>query len=132
MSMTDPIADMLTKVRNAIQARHKDVSVTLSNVKKDIARILKEEGYIKDFSIVKDGVKSTIKIQLKYSQAKKNAISNIKRISKPGLRVYVGKEEIPKVLNGLGISIVSTSKGLMTDKVAREQGVGGELLCTVF
>lgn len=132
MSMTDPIADMLTKVRNAIQARHKDVSVTLSNVKKDIARILKEEGYIKDFSVVKDGNKGYIKIQLKYSPSKKNAISNLKRVSKPGLRVYVGKDEIPKVLNGLGVSIVSTSKGLMTDKSAKEQGVGGELICRVY
>ena len=104
----------------------------MSGTKKELARILKEEGYIKDFSLVKDDGKGFIKIQLKYSASKKSVITNIKRVSKPGLRVYVGKEEIPKVLNGLGISIVSTSKGLMTDRAAREQGVGGELLCTIY
>lgn len=132
MSITDPIADMLTKIRNAVKVRHKDVLSPLSGTKKELARILKEEGYIKDFSLVKDDGKGFIKIQLKYSASKKSVITNIKRVSKPGLRVYVGKEEIPKVLNGLGISIVSTSKGLMTDRAAREQGVGGELLCTIY
>ncbi len=130
--MTDPIADMLTKIRNAVQARHKEVLVPHSGTKKEVARLLKEEGYIKDFSLIKDGCKGFIKIQLKYAASKKNAITNLKRVSKPGLRVYVGKGEIPKVLNGLGISIISTSKGLMTDRAAMEQGVGGELLCTVY
>lgn len=132
MAMTDPIADMLTKIRNAIGARHKDVSVAHSITKRDIARLLKEEGYVKDFNVIKDGNKAAIKITLKYSVAKKNAISSIVRVSKPGLRVYVGKEEIPKVLNGLGVSIISTSKGLMTDKTAREQGIGGEVVCSIY
>ena len=130
--MTDPIADMLTRVRNAVQAKQNEVIVPASTVKLDIARILKEEGYVKDFSSYKDGAKGFIKIQLKWAAGKKSSICNIKRVSKPGLRKYVGKEEIPRVLNGLGIVIVSTSKGLMTDRKARELGVGGELVCTVY
>ncbi|MBI1911253.1 MAG: 30S ribosomal protein S8 [Deltaproteobacteria bacterium] len=132
MSMTDPIADMLTRVRNAIQARQNEFTIPSSGIKLEIAKILKEEGYIKDFGTSKDGNVSFLKIVLKYTSAKKSSITNIKRISKPGLRKYVGKDEIPKVLNGLGIAIVSTSKGIMTDRKARELGVGGELLCTVF
>lgn len=132
MSMTDPIADMLTKIRNAIQARHKEVQLQASGLKQEIARILKEEGYIKDYAARKEGTKAFLKIQLKYTPSKKSAISNIKRVSKPGLRVYVEKDEIPKVLSGLGVSIISTSKGLMTDKDAREKGVGGELICTIY
>lgn len=130
--MTDPIADMLTRVRNAIQARHAEVAMPSSRVKAEIARILKEEGYVKDCSVRKDDGRSTLVVKLKYSSAKKTPVSNIKRVSKPGLRVYVGKDEIPKVLNGLGIAIISTSQGLLTDRAAREKGVGGELLCTVY
>lgn len=132
MSMTDPIADMLTRIRNAIRARKSDFTLPASNTKAEIAKILKEEGYIKDFSVLKVENRSLIKIQLKYTPAKKSSISNIKRVSKPGLRKYVGKEDIPKVLNGLGIAIISTSKGVMTDRKARELGVGGELICTVY
>lgn len=130
--MTDPIADMLTRVRNAVQAKQNEVIVPASTVKLNIAKILKEEGYVKDFSTYKDGARSFIKIQLKWGAGKKSSISNIKRVSKPGLRKYVGKEEIPRVLNGLGIVIVSTSRGLMTDRKARELGVGGELICSVY
>ncbi|MBI5344426.1 MAG: 30S ribosomal protein S8 [Deltaproteobacteria bacterium] len=132
MSMTDPVADMLTRIRNGIQAHHKEVLLPSSALKMEIARILKEEGYIKDISTVKDDKKSSIKILLKYTPSKKSAITDIKRISRPGLRKYVGTGEIPRVLNGLGVAIVSTSKGLMTDKAAREAGVGGEILCTVY
>lgn len=132
MSMTDPIADMLTRVRNAVQAKQNEVIVPASTVKLDIAKILKEEGYVKDFSTYKDGARGFIKIQLKWGAGKRTTITTIKRVSKPGLRKYVGKEEIPKVLNGLGIAIVSTSQGLMTDRKARELGVGGELICTVY
>lgn len=130
--MTDPIADMLTRIRNAIQARQSDFTMQLSNVKLAIARILKEEGYIKDCSTVKSDGRMVLKISLKYTPAKKNSISAIKRVSKPGLRKYVGKEDVPKVLNGLGIAIISTSRGLMTDRKARELGVGGEIVCTVY
>jgi len=132
MSMTDPIADLLTKIRNAIGARHKDLTSPLSGIKQEIVKILKEEGYIKDFSIIKEDGKPHIKVLLKYAPSKKSAIAEIKRVSKPGLRVYVGKGEIPKVLNGLGISIISTSKGIMSDRAARDAGVGGELICTVY
>ena len=132
MSMTDPIADMLTRIRNAATAKKRDVAIPASGIKMEIAKILKEEGYIKDFSTVKDDKKNVIKVQLKYTASKKNAITGIARGSKPGLRKYVGMDSIPKVLNGLGIAIVSTSKGVMTDKKAREIGVGGELICTVY
>ncbi|HAO92887.1 MAG: 30S ribosomal protein S8 [Deltaproteobacteria bacterium GWC2_56_8] len=132
MSMTDPIADMLTRIRNAIQARQSDFTMQLSNVKLAIARILKEEGYIRDCGTVKSDGRMVLKISLKYTPAKKNSISAIKRVSKPGLRKYVGKEDVPKVLNGLGIAIISTSRGLMTDRKARELGVGGEVVCTVY
>lgn len=132
MSMTDPIADMLTRVRNAVQARQQDLTVSASNLKAQLAKILKEEGYIKDFSTLKEDNKPILKIHLKYTPSKKSTISSIKKVSKPGLRIYVGKEEIPKVLNGLGIAIISTSKGIMTDRKARELGVGGELICTVY
>jgi len=132
MSMTDPIADMLTRIRNAIRARQNEFTLPASNTKAEIAKILKEEGYIKDFSVIKEENRSRIKILLKYSPSRKSSISSIRRVSKPGLRKYVGKEEIPKVLNGLGIAIISTSKGVMTDRKARELGVGGELICTVY
>jgi small subunit ribosomal protein S8 len=132
MTMTDPVADMLTRIRNAIQARHTEVSVPASKLKLEIARTLKEEGYIKDFVLDKEMVQGQIKIQLKYTQSKKGVITSIQKASKPGLRVYVGKEEIPSVLNGLGTAVLSTSKGVITDKKAKELGVGGELLFTVY
>lgn len=132
MSMTDPIADMLTRIRNAVHAKHKELTMAASNIKTEIAKILKEEGFIKDFGMIKEDGRSRMRVALKYSPSKKGAITNIKKISKPGLRKYVGKEEIPKVLNGLGIAIVSTSKGVMTDRKARELGVGGEVICTVY
>lgn len=131
MSVTDPIADMLTCMRNAILVKKRDVTVSASNIKMELAKLLKEEGFINDFTIIKDDKRASLKVQLKYF-SKKSAITGIKRISKPGLRRYVGKDEIPKVLNGLGISVVSTSKGIMTDKKARETGVGGEIICTVY
>lgn len=132
MSMTDPIADMLTRIRNAIQARHAEVSMPASKVKAEIAKILKEEGYIKEFATIKADKFSNLKVTLKYSASKASSITNIKRISKPGLRKYVGKDEIPRILNGLGVAIISTSGGLMSDRKARELGVGGEILCTVY
>lgn len=130
--MTDPVADMLTRIRNGVQARQNEVLMPASKEKLAIARILKEEGYIKDVVSVKDGARTNLKVVLKWGPAKKSSIANLRKISKPGLRRYVGKDEIPKVLNGLGIAIVSTSKGLMTDRKARELGVGGELVCTVY
>lgn len=132
MSMTDPIADLLTRVRNAIQAKKREVIMPASSIKHDIAKILKEEGYIKDVSLIKEDKRSFLKLQLKYSAAKKGVITRIKRISKPGLRRYEGADSLPKVLNGVGIAIISTSKGVMTDKKARELGVGGEVLCTLY
>ena len=130
--MTDTIADMLTRIRNALIARHDSVDVPASTTKKAIAKILKEEGYIKDFEIIEDGVKKTIRISLKYGPNKQRVIVGIKRISRPGLRVYARKDELPKVLGGLGVAIVSTSRGVMTDREARKQGVGGEVLAYVW
>ncbi len=130
--MTDPIADMLTRIRNAMRARHNELTLASSSAKTEIAKILKEEGFIKDFGMVKEDGRVRMRVLLKYSSSKKGAITSISRVSKPGLRKYVGKEEIPRVLNGLGIAIISTSKGVMTDKKAREQGVGGEVICTVY
>lgn len=132
--MTDPIADLLTRIRNAIMAGHKIVEIPASNLKKEIARILYEKGYILSYKVVEgDGKQGILKIALKYNpKSKKPAINNIQRISKPGLRQYVGIDEMPRVLNGLGIAIISTSKGLMTDKEARKEGVGGEVLCYVY
>ncbi|MFZ3072708.1 MAG: 30S ribosomal protein S8 [Thermodesulfobacteriota bacterium] len=131
MSMTDPIADMLTRIRNAMMVRHKEVEVPASKLKKALLEILKREGYIKDFSAPIEGSRM-IKVQLKPGSGNKQVITDITRISKPGKRVYVNKGEIPAVLGGLGIAIISTSKGLITDKEARKQGVGGELVCTVY
>lgn len=130
--MTDPIADMLTRIRNAVQAQHKVVEMPASNLKVEIARILKEEGYIVDYKADKVQPKPKLQLRLKYTAAKKNAITNIQKVSKPGLRIYVGKDDIPRVLNGLGIAIVSTSRGVMTDRTARETGVGGEVVCSVY
>lgn len=131
MVMTDPIADMLTRIRNATTAKDKTVEVPFSKIKQELAKILKEEGYILDQEFVDDGKQGTIRIHLKYV-GKTNAISGLKRISKPGLRVYAQKHEIPKVLGGLGIAVLSTSKGIMTDRKARMEGVGGEVLCYLW
>ncbi|MGV8906350.1 MAG: 30S ribosomal protein S8 [Acetobacterium sp.] len=132
MVMTDPIADMLTRIRNANDAGHKTVEMPASKEKKAIAQILLEEGYINKVDYISDEKQGMIKITLKYGENKSRVVAGIKRISKPGLRVYAGKEEVPKVLNGLGIAIVSTSKGVMTDKKARKAGVGGEVICYVW
>ena len=132
--MTDPIADLLTRIRNAILAGHKVVEAPASNLKKEIARILFEKGYILSYKVVEgEGVQGVLKIALKYnSKSKKPAIKEIQRISRPGLRQYKGVDEIPRVLNGLGIAIISTSKGLMTDKEAKKEKIGGEVLCYVY
>ena len=131
--MTDPIADMLTRIRNANTAKHDTVDVPASKIKTEIARILLDEGYIKAYEIVEDGVGKTIKITLKYGADKnQKVISGLKRISKPGLRVYAGVENMPKVLGGLGIAIISTNKGIVTDKEARAMNVGGEVLAFVW
>lgn len=131
MHTTDPIADMLTRIRNANAAKHICVDVPASNVKKAIAEILLEEGYIKNYQIIEDGKQDIIRIALKYN-GKERAISGIKRVSTPGLRIYKSKDELPKVLRGLGIAIVSTSKGIMTDKKARKENVGGEVMAFVW
>ena len=132
MHITDPIADMLTRIRNANNAKHDTVDVPASNMKKSIAQILLDEGYIKNFQLIDDGTQGVIRISLKYGAGKEKVISGLRRVSKPGLRVYAGAEELPKVLRGLGIAIVSTSKGVMTDKKAREAHVGGEVLAFVW
>lgn len=130
--MTDPIADMLTRVRNGNNAKHDSVDVPASNIKKQIAQILLDEGFIKSFDVIDDNKQGIIRIQLKYGQNNEKVISGIKKISKPGLKVYVKSNEIPKVLGGLGIAILSTSRGVMTDKEARKEGIGGEVLCYVW
>ena len=133
MQITDPITDMLTRIRNANNAKHDTVDVPASNMKKAIAQILLDEGYIKNFQTINDGTQGVIRITLKYVQpGKEKAITGLRRVSKPGLRVYAGAEELPRVLRGLGIAIVSTSKGVMTDKKAREAHVGGEVLAFVW
>ena len=131
MSMTDPISDMLSRIRNATKAAHQDVLVPSSKIKVNIARILVEEGYVDGYQVVEDGSHSAIKIQLRYSGVREPAISGIRRVSKPGRRVYRGATELPRVLGGLGVAIVSTSRGVMTDRKARASGVGGEVLCIV-
>ena len=132
MQITDPIADMLTRIRNAGAARHATVDVPASKMKKAIAQIMLDEGYIKAYEIVEDGVQGTIKITLKYTANREKAISGLRRVSKPGLRVYAGADELPRVLKGLGIAIISTSKGVMTDKQAREAHIGGEVLAFIW
>ena len=132
MIMNDPIADMLTRIRNALVARHDAVTMPASNMKKAIAQILLDEGYIKSVDYIDDGLQGQIKITLKYAQGKESVIRGLKRISKPGLRVYARNDEIPKVLGGLGIAIISTSKGVMTDKAARLNGIGGEVLAYIW
>jgi small subunit ribosomal protein S8 len=130
--MTDPIADMLTRIRNAVQAKHQKVDMPASRLKVEIARILKEEGYISHYKASEEGGKSSLTVFLKYGPKGEHVISNIERISRPGCRVYVSKSDIRKVLGGLGISILTTSHGVMTGKQARKQGFGGELLCNVY
>ena len=132
MHITDPIADMLTRIRNANNAKHDTVDVPASNMKKAIAQILLDEGYIKNFQLIDDGTQGVIRNTLKYGAGKEKVISGLRRVSKPGLRVYAGADELPKVLRGLGIAIVSTSKGVMTDKAARAAHVGGEVLAFVW
>ena len=132
MTMTDPIADMLTRIRNANMVKHETVDVPASNMKKELARILLEEGFVRGYDVIEDGKQGIIRIQLKYGQAGERVISGLKRISKPGMRVYASKNEVPRVLNGLGISVISTSKGVITDKQARKENVGGEVICYVW
>jgi small subunit ribosomal protein S8 len=131
--MTDPIADYLTRLRNAIKASHRIVEIPASNVKKEMTKVLFDKGYIQNYKFDENGPQGSIKIALKYNPStKENAIVNLTRISKPGLRKYVNKDSLPRVINGLGIAIISTSKGIMTDKEARTEGVGGEVLCYVY
>jgi len=132
MSMTDPIAHMLTKIRNAIMAKKTEVEIPSSKVKQWIAEILKEEGYIQDHEVIPDTKQGIIKIYLKYDDHAESTIANLQRVSKPSRRVYVAKDEIPSVLSGMGIAILSTSKGVMTDRAARQAGVGGEVICHVW
>ena len=132
MVMTDPVADFLTRIRNGNMVMHQTVEVPGSKMKVGLAKILKEEGYIKDFEYIQDDKQGVIRVYLKYGPNKEKVITGLKRISKPGLRVYVQKEEIPKVLGGLGTAIESTSKGLMTDKKARKEGLGGEVICYIW
>ena len=130
--VTDTIADMLTRIRNANSMGYEEVTVPASKLKVELARILKEEGFIKEYKVVSEGVEKNILLTLKYGNKKERVITGLKRISKPGLRVYVKSDEVPKVLNGLGIAIMSTSKGIMTDKEARKQNLGGEVLCYIW
>lgn len=130
--MTDVIADMLTRIRNANAAKHGTVDIPASNIKKAIAQILLDEGYIKDFSVTEDNKQGVITVTLKYGEGKQRIIQGIKRVSKPGLRIFAASQDIPKVRNGLGVAIVSTSKGLMTDKKARRENIGGEVLAFVW
>ena len=132
MTMTDPIADMLTRIRNANSALHSSVEIPASKIKVALAGTLKEEGFINDFEVVEDNKQGIIRIRLRYDSTKRRVITGIKRISKPGLRVYARKDEIPRVLGGLGIAIISTSQGVMVDKKARSAGLGGEVLCYVW
>ena len=132
MQITDPVADMLTRIRNANTAKHETVDIPASNLKKSIAQILLDEGYIKSFQIIDDGTQGVIRVTMKYNANKEKAISGLRRVSKPGLRVYAGADELPKVLKGLGVAIISTSKGVMTDKAARAQHIGGEVLAFVW
>ena len=132
MNMTDPIADMLTRIRNANSAKHPTVDVPASNMKKQIAQILVDEGYIKSFRVIDDDKQGVIRITLKYTENKSQVITGLRRVSKPGLRIYSNSKDMPKVMKGLGIAIVSTSKGIMTDREARKNNVGGEVLAFVW
>ncbi len=131
--MTDPIADYLTRLRNAVSARHKVVEIPGSNIKREMTKILKEKGYILNYKFIDDGLQGVIKIALKYdAETRTPAIKGLKRVSKPGMRQYTGVEDIPRVLNGLGVAILSTSQGVLTDKEARQKNIGGEVLCYVY
>ena len=130
--MTDPIADMLTRIRNANMVRHASVDIPASNAKKRLAEILLGEGFIKGFDVIDDGKQGIIRVEMKYGESKERVISGLKRISKPGLRVYAKRNEIPKVLGGLGVAVISTSNGVITDKEARKLGVGGEVICYIW
>ncbi len=132
MHITDPIADMLTRIRNANNARHTTVDIPASNMKKAIAKILLDEGYVKNVEHIEDNIQGVIRITLKYGENKQKVLTGLKRVSKPGLRAYASKEDLPRVLKGLGIAIISTSKGVMTDKEARRQNVGGEVLAFIW
>ncbi|MDA0748383.1 MAG: 30S ribosomal protein S8 [bacterium] len=132
MSMTDPIADMLTRTRNASRAGHRKVDIPSSNLKRELARIMKERGFIRNYAFVEDNRQGYLRLYLKYSESEECAIQGITRISTPGLRTYVGKDDIPRVLSGLGVAILSTSRGILTDAEARKAGVGGEVLCHVW
>lgn len=131
MSMTDPIADFLTRIRNAAKAKHKRVDIPASGLKKEIARILKDEKYIQDFTIIEDPKQNTIRIALKYREGQ-SVIKGLERVSRPGLRQYSHKDNLPRVINGLGVAVISTSKGVMTDKQARQAGIGGEVICYIW
>jgi small subunit ribosomal protein S8 len=131
MTMTDPVSDLLTRIRNASDARHETVDVPSSKLKLEITRILKDEGYISGYALVRDNKQGIIRVQLRYAAGRNSVISSLERVSRPGCRVYAGKSEIPSVLGGLGICILSTSQGILTGKQAQERGVGGEVLCTV-
>lgn len=132
MAVTDPIADFLVRIKNGQKARFDKVDIPSSKMKVSLARLLKDEGYIKNYKLVRDNKQGILRIQLKYGDNREAAITGLKRVSKPGCRMYVGHDEIPKVLNGLGINILSTSRGIMTDRQARKDGIGGELLCSVW
>lgn len=132
MSMTDPLADMFTRLRNAGQAGHEKVEIPSSNLKVNLAKILKSEGYIKNFRVIDDGKQGILRVYLKYDEASKHVIQGVRRVSKPSLRRYFRKDKIPRVLNGLGICILTTSRGLMTDREAKKEGVGGEVICSVW
>jgi small subunit ribosomal protein S8 len=130
--MTDPIADMLTRVRNACRAGHRKVDIPSSRMKREIARILKESGFVHNYAYIDDNRQGYLRLYLKYSSDEESAIQGLRRESRPGLRKYVGKAEIPRILNGLGVAILSTSKGILTDRTARREGVGGEIICSVW
>ena len=132
MHITDPIADLLTRIRNANSAKHETVDIPASNMKKAIAKILLDEGYIKGYQVIDDSKQGIIRVTLKYGENKQKVITGLKRVSRPGLRIYAGADELPRVLKGLGIAIISTSKGIMTDKEARKQNIGGEVLAFVW
>ena len=132
MQITDVVADMLTRIRNANSAKHESVEIPASNLKKAIAQILLDEGYVKAFEVIDDGKQGIIKVALKYGENKQRIIQGLRRVSKPGLRIYAASQDLPKVKNGLGVAIISTSKGIMTDKEARKQNIGGEVLAFVW
>jgi small subunit ribosomal protein S8 len=132
MAVTDPIADFLVRIKNGQKARFEKVDIPASKLKTNLAKILKDEGYIRNYKILRDEKQGILRIHLKYTDPRFAAINGMKRISRPGCRVYVGHKDIPKVLNGLGISILSTSRGIMTDRLARQEGIGGELLCAIW